>query len=173
MVEAAWSQLEDFDPVPFTDGEPEQTLVWQEDDVTCRARLDWLHNIGSRQGIVDDYKTTARGAEPASWIRSSLFGNGYDVRAAFYLRGLERVTGKTGWFRWIVQEKQPPYALSVISPGPDVLAVADAKVEYAIKRWRECLQADEWPAYPREVCFAELPPWEEARWLEREAREAA
>ena len=41
----------------FPNGQPEQTLIWQEDDVWCRARLDWL-----RPGAIDDYKTTPHGS---------------------------------------------------------------------------------------------------------------
>ena len=33
-------------PTPFTKaaGAAEQTLIWREDEVWCRARLDWLHH---------------------------------------------------------------------------------------------------------------------------------
>jgi hypothetical protein len=44
-------------------------------------------------------------------------------------------------------------------------------VQYALDKWRACLGSDEWPGYPQSVAWAELPPWEEARWLEREERE--
>jgi hypothetical protein len=33
------------------------------------------------------------------------------------------------------------------------------------------LETDTWPAYDTAVYRAELPPWKEAEWLEREARE--
>jgi hypothetical protein len=33
------------------------------------------------------------------------------------------------------------------------------------------LETDEWPSYQPTAYRAELPPWEESRWLEREARE--
>jgi hypothetical protein len=94
------------------------------------------------------------------------------VQAAFYLRGL-RALGHEAAFRYIVVETFPPYELSVISLGPDVLAVAAAKVDYAINLWRTCLETSNWPGYPTEVCWAELPAWEESRWLEKESREAA
>ncbi|HEX5370037.1 MAG TPA: PD-(D/E)XK nuclease-like domain-containing protein [Dehalococcoidia bacterium] len=170
MVQAAHIQLDavDVNPPIFKDGLAEQTLIWEEQGVTCRARLDWLRDD---YDAIDDYKTTSRTANPASFSRS-LFNIGYDIQAAFYLRGLEQLTGSVAQWRWVVQETDPPYALSVVSLNPAALDLANAKVDYAIKCWRECLTTNRWKGYPSEVCYAELPGWEEARWLEKEARES-
>jgi len=171
MVAAVREQMarHQADPPLFTDGKPEQTIVWEEDGVVCRARIDWLRDD---HAAVDDLKTTSRSANPDAYKRN-LFSVGGDVQCAFYLRGLKRLAGVDAQWRWVVVETSPPFAVSVISPGPDVLALGEAKVEYAIRRWRECLSSGEWPGYPLEVVRAELPPWEEARWLERELSEAA
>lgn len=171
MVEAAQTQLARIhvDPPLFADGKPEQTLVWKEGDVTCRALLDWLRDDYS---CVDDFKTTSASADPHRWTRT-LFTIGADIQVVFYLRGLKAITGAEALMRFVVQETYPPYALSVVSLGPDVLAVAESKVEYAVRCWRECMASGEWPGYSTEVCYAELPPWEESRWFEREAVEAA
>jgi hypothetical protein len=172
MVEAARIQLNGVEatPLPFTDGKPEQTLIWQEPTgVTCRARLDWLRDDHT---CIDDYKTTSRTANPEQWSRS-LFGMGCDVQAAFYLRGLKTLTGTAADWRWVVQETTPPYALSVITLTPAAMQLAEAKVEHAIAKWAECLEADQWPGYPLQLCHAELPSYEEARWLEREEKEYA
>ena len=175
MVEAADYQLSvhEADPRPFTDGAAEQTLVWDETGVLCRARLDWSRDD---RACIDDYKTTGRSANPESWSRT-LFGMGYDVQAAFYLRGLAAVAGPAvagmADFRFVVQETSAPYALSVISLSPAALQLADDKVAWAIDLWRRCMDQDDWPGYPTRVCYADAPPWEETRWLEKEAREAA
>jgi len=76
-------------------------------------------------------------------------------------------------YRLVVVETTPPYAMSVLSPAPGVLELANAKVDKAIEIWRKCLATGEWPAYPSHVATVDLPPWEETRWLEREAREEA
>lgn len=171
MVAATRAQLDliDADPALFTDGKPERTLVWEEDGVWCRARLDWLRDD---YAAVDDFKTTSRSANPEQWSRT-IFGAGYDVQAAMYTRAVQAVAGVDAVFRLCVQETFPPYALSVVSLAPDAMALAEAKVERAIATWRECLATGVWPAYPRRVCWAELPGWAESQWLEREAREAA
>lgn len=171
MVAALRTQRElvDADPPLFKDGKPEQTLTWADSGVHCRARVDWLHDDFR---AIDDYKTTGRSANPEQWARTTMFSIGADIQVAFYLRGLQLLTGATdvAW-RFVVQETSPPYALSVVSLGPDVLTLAQKKVDYAIAVWRRCLESGSWPAYPRRVAYAELPPWEEARWLEKELRE--
>jgi hypothetical protein len=169
MVDAVRDQLagHEADPPLFTDGKPEQSLAWEEDGVSLKARLDWLRDDFS---TTDDLKTTARSANPDAYSRA-LFSVGGDVQAAFYLRAVEKITGERPVFRWVVVETAPPYALSVITPGADVLALGEAKVEWAIKRWRICMESDVWQAYGNYVHEAELPGWEEARWLEREARD--
>lgn len=169
MVGAVKLQLPLFNVTPplLQNGKPEQTLVWEEAGVLCRARLDWLRDD---HAAVDDLKTTSRSANPEQWSRT-LFGIGADIQAAFYLRGIKALTGKTPEWRWIVCETAPPYAMSVISPGPAAVELGNAKVDRALELWRTCLATDEWPSYPTQVCYADVPGWEESRWLEREARE--
>lgn len=174
MVAAVRAQLavhRDGGARMFTDGHAERTLVWQEDDGTwCRARLDWLRTTTSGYAV-DDYKTTRTSANPEQWTRS-LYGFGADVQAAWYRRGVYKLTGVWPTFRFAVQETFAPYALSVISLGPDALLLAEKKILYALDLWRRCLAEDDWPAYPSQTCYATLPPWEEQRWIDREVREA-
>lgn len=171
MVAATYEWLAqlNLNPPPFQKGKPEQTLVWDEDGVTCRARVDWLHDDHS---ICDDFKSTSASSDPAKWSRTA-FTIGADVQSAFYRRGLRALTGKDIELRYIVQETYPPYVLSPVSLGPDVIALGDAKVEKAIQLWRSCLASDHWPGYVDRVAYIDLPAWEESRWLEKEAREAA
>jgi hypothetical protein len=176
MCNAVADQLKAFDadPVPLTAGKPEQTIVWQDTGtgVWCRARIDWLHNDLS---AIDDLKTTTRSAHPEAFAKN-LYSYGCDVQAAFYLRGLRTleianadvIRYEPPQWRWIAVETSPPYGLSVVEPGPAVLELADAKVDAALKLWAECLERDVWPGYPTKVATAELPAWEEARWLARE-----
>ena len=150
------------------DWKPEQTLIWQEDGLWCRARLDWLHD-GLR--VIDDYKTTEASANPDVFART-LFTMGYDVQCAFYLRGLRALRGIANLtFRFIVQESFAPYALSVIGLCPEAQEIGQRKVEYALRLWRDCVTRNVWPGYPTATCYADVPPWEAARWLEREMRE--
>lgn len=170
LVEAIRRQCDTFgvQPALFADGEPEQTLVWQENGVWCRARLDWLHNDFS---AVDDLKSTRASASPDAWSRTAL-SIGVDIQAAFYGRGCRAVLGCEPEFRFVVVETSPPYAMSVFSLAPDTLALAEKKIDYAVELWARCLRNDSWPSYPQRVAHVTTPPWVEAAWLERELREA-
>jgi hypothetical protein len=171
MALSARQQLGEHEakPIPFVGGKAEQTLVWREREIWCRARLDWLHDDHS---AIDDLKSTAASANPDAWSRT-MFGAGADIQAAFYLRGLKAINGggaRGTEFRFIVQENYKPFALSVISLSPAALDLAERKVKRAIMLWEHCLTAGRWPGYPLKTCYAELPPWEEAQWMERELR---
>jgi hypothetical protein len=171
MVDAIRKQLADHAARPplFTDGKPEQTLVWEDDHgVVCRARLDWLRDDYT---AIDDLKTTSASADPAKWTRT-MYGMGCDVQVAFYMRGVERLTGIKPVFRYVVAETYPPFALSVVDLAPSAIALAEDKVQTAIDLWAACLEADRWPAYCEQVASIELPTFEELRWLEREGVEA-
>lgn len=165
MVSAVKPQLAAYeaDPPLLCDGRPEQTLIWQEDGVTLRARADWLRDDFT---VIDDLKTTSTSGHPAEWARRRLWDIGADIQAAMYLRGLRVLQGGEPDFRLIVVELDPPYAVSVVSLAPDALALANDKVEWAIAKWRECLRNDDWPAYTRQIAYAETPTWEETRWME-------
>lgn len=156
----------------FTDGTPEQVVIWQEGETWCRSMLDWLPDDLSSPVVVYDYKTTATSANPDSWQRH-LFDMGYDMQAAFYRRGLRALTRRdlVVDFRFIVQENSPPYALSVIGLTPAGIDMADRKVDAALKSWRWCLANNRWPGYPKRTAYVDPPSWHETRWLEREARE--
>lgn len=170
MAATLRSQLDlvDADPGLYVDGKAEQTLVWEDDHgVLCRARCDWLHEDLT---AIDDLKTTSASANPEKWQRT-LFDIGADVQVAFYLRGLERLTGRSYGceaFRYVVIETAPPFALSVVSLSPHGLELGRRKVAYAIEAWARCLLNEEWPGYPRRPVFVDPPPWVEQRWLERE-----
>jgi hypothetical protein len=172
MVEAARDQLVSHhaQPALFTDGKPEQTLVWEDDHgVVCRSRLDWLRDDFL---AIDDLKTTSASSDPKKWERTA-YGMGADLQVAFYRRGVEKLTGVSPWFRYVVVETFPPYALSVVDLAPSALALAEDKVQTAIDLWAACLENDHWPAYDERVASIEVPTFEEMRWLERMGAEAA
>lgn len=156
-----------INPPLFAEGKPELTLLWEEAGVHCRARLDWLSNDHT---IIDDLKTS-HNANPDNWTRRTMWDIGADLQVAFYRRGVKALTGTAPDFRFVVIEAKPPFEFAVVSVEPEALAFAEAKVDKALALWKCCLDKDEWPGYPKDICYATLPPWLETQWLEREARE--
>lgn len=157
------------DPPLFTDGSPEVTLAWEDSGVLCRARLDWLT---ADRRTVDDFKTSSD-AEPFKFSRGSFYNHGYDLQAAWYRRGVRACFGTDPVFRLAVVEKQAPYQLIVFDAAPDVLALAEAKIEWALATWKTCLETGEWPGYPARTHSVTLPPWAEDQWWARFQGEAA
>ena len=164
MIAAVRPQLAEYGAVPslLTDGKPEQTLIWKEDGVTCRAMLDWLRDD---RAAIDDLKTTSGSARPHDWTRR-MYDFGADIQVAFYLRGLKALTGEDAEFRFVVVECAPPYAVSVVSLAPSALELAREKVTWAIATWRQCLETGRWPSYATEVAHVDAPPWEVERWID-------
>lgn len=165
MLAAIRPQLAEFDPVPFTEGVAEQTLVWERNGVLLRSRPDWIRDDLS---LIEDFKT-ATTADPEKWSKRAV-DYGYDLQAILYPMAVEFSRGGFADYRCIVVEKQPPYLVTEFKFAPDVLALARRKVEWAISMWSRCLASGVWPGYAAQTCWVNLEPWHEQRWLDKEAR---
>jgi hypothetical protein len=151
MVQAAHSYIQTTEVRGILDtGIPEQSLIWNEFGIWCRARPDL---ISDDQRIVLDYKTT-ESAQPDVFGRQ-IGRMGYDLQAEFYLWGMNAVIHKAPTFVFLVQEISPPYACSLISLSNAYRAIGASKLERAIKLWNECLSTNRWPAYPTQICYTE------------------
>jgi hypothetical protein len=169
MCQAIREQLPtlDVDPPMFSAGKPEVTLVWEEEGVTCRALVDWLHDDHT---VIDDLKTTSASANPEQWPKT-MYGFAGDIQVAFHSRGVKAVFGVEPEFRFLVAETEPPYEVSVVGLLPQAVELANDKVTWAIRKWRECMTTGSWPGYTKRVCYVDAPGWAESQWLEKEARE--
>lgn len=146
----------------FDAGKPEVTLTWEDDGVVCKARPDFLPDDRS---LILHVKTTGGSAEPESFIRNMLFGQGYDVAAVFYERAFSYVEDSTAMPEsvFLVIEQDAPHGCSLIGLDPMTRDNAERKVRNAINQWRACCKIGKWPCYPTDICYAETPPWEAAR----------
>ena len=172
MAAAVRQQLDEFPEgegrEAFT-GKAEQTLVWQEGAAVCRARFDDWPDPLPRKPVFYDLKTT-ESAAPEAFLRR-VFQLGHDTQGAFYLRGAKALTGLPGArFRFVVVEVDPPHALSIVELEPAALAHADAQIGWAIEYWASCLQAKDWPGYPRRVVHLEAPAYSAMRFEDRKMR---
>jgi hypothetical protein len=139
----------------FQNGKPEQTIVWQEGDAWCRARLDWLR---ADNKVILDYKTT-ESADPETCVRK-IASMGYDMQASFYKRGLVACGGpEDAVFVFLFQEITAPYACCLIGLSNTFIEIADQKVNDAIEIWQDCIKSGKWPSYSDSVHYAEPPNW--------------
>lgn len=179
MAAACHAQLEQHEEAAeaYTDGVPEQTLIWQENGIWCRSKLDWLPNsarVTPKPRYLEfyDYKSTGASANPETFNRT-LFDLGYDFQAAFYRRGIRAVLGISDpIFKFVVQENYHPYALSVIGLPQEYIDEADADVDSALRTWSWCLEHDKWPGYSGKTYYVDAPPWHRVKREDRQVRES-
>lgn len=167
ITKLAINSNEDLKGYGLDAGKTEQTLVWQEDGIWCRSRLDWLAND---RKLIYDYKSTGASAEPNAWIRT-LLGMTGEIQPAFYLRANAATGGpEDARFVFIVQENEPPYAVSFVGMPPAFIDLGARKMAHAISLWRACMTSGQWPGYVNRIHWAEPPAWSMAQWEEQEVR---
>lgn len=144
-------------PIDLEKGKTEVTMVWQEDDVFCRSRLDWL---ADDRTVILDYKSTAGLAQPDHWIRNQLVSMGNDLQGAFYKRSLAVLEEEFPDYLLLVQENFKPFACSVIGLSEAQLEIAERSRELAVLMWRHCMKHDQWPGYPNRIAYATPTTWQ-------------
>lgn len=163
MVAAARTQLDAFDPPDWLAdhaGMSEVSIFCELDGVAVRATPDWLSLDHTR---IADYKTVSTSAHPAAFSRA-LWDRGYAMQHALYRRVVKQAHGTKAEFAFIVQETHPPYALSIVSLDPEAEELADQQLTEALRKWRQCLERNEWPGYPTRIAYAEVPGYLRAAW---------
>lgn len=134
------------------DGQPEVALL-ADDPVTglpLKGKADWLPAGPDEDGVfrIVDYKTTGMNSrqlkDPYAFARAAR-DYGYHIQAAFYMMLYRLCTGYPGemGFRFIVQQKNPPYDWVVrdfMETQPEIQQIAAAKIRHALsalKWWRD------------------------------------
>lgn len=136
---------------PLLDGCRAELSGWWTDPETgarLRFRPDAIPvELPGRRPMVVDYKTTTS-ANPEKFEKSA--GDfGYHMQGAWYLEGLQAVTGITdAVFVLIAQSKKPPsYAVSVNHFALEDLVRGHMQNHRAIRRYAQCRQTGVWPGY--------------------------
>lgn len=141
----------------WANGKSEQTLLWAEHGIWLRSRPD---RVSGRWDVLFDYKTCSGSAAPASWGRGHLHQHGYDLQATLALRGTRHLNlASRSIFVFLVQEIEPPYAVSLVSLSPEWLEIADEQLRTAMSLWKRCLRTNHWPSYPARVAYLDMPAY--------------
>lgn len=142
-----------FDP---DHGAPEQSLFWWDEGIARRCRLDWLPRPTAGRMIVADYKTTVS-ADPAKFSRSAA-DFGYHQQHAWNLDAVRALgLAEDPAFVFVLQEKDPPYLVSVVELDVEAVRVGDLLNRRALEVFAECTATDTWPGYSMEVEQVQLP----------------
>lgn len=136
----------------WLDATPEQTLIWNEGATWFRSRPD---KLTKDRRVYFDYKTSAN-AHPAAFVKTAI-NNGYDLQAALGRRGVAKITGVPCVVVFVVQEIEPPFAVSLVSLSPQFMEIAANRLEMARTVWDRCHAKNEWPGYPDRVAYVDPP----------------
>ena len=142
-------------------GTHEAPFFWEDQDTNelCKIRLDCLTEIGDALVVVD-YKTAAD-ASLDGFTRHAL-KYGYDFQSGMYCEGIERVTGRTPRFVFVVQEKEPPFAVNVVEADHAFIQRGKDKMRELLGIYHECKTTGNWPGYMGAdpvISTLELPSW--------------
>ena len=137
----------------FREGVAEQSMFWRdvETQVLLRGRLDWLTTLSSGRPVIVDYKTTAQSADPNEF-RWEARKRRYHMQDVWYREGVAALAEQFGIsdepaFLFVVQEKDPPYLVSVCEMRDDVREDGAVLNKYARQTYLDCRTRDEWPGY--------------------------
>lgn len=139
--------------------ETELTLVWDEDGIQCKARIDALSKVQG-QIIPIDFKTAVSASEEE--FCRSLVKWQYPIQAAHYLEGLKRtgiIDKNNNNFTHIVLEKSAPYLVAPYIVDDGSLDIAQIRRHHAMRKYQLAMQTGEWPGYPSGIVTVAYPNW--------------
>lgn len=139
----------------FAQGEAEVAMYATdpESGVRLRGRADWI-----RADSIVDYKTSST-ANPDELVRL-FWSYGYHMQAAWYIDVCE-LAGVIvePEFVFVVQEKTPPYLVTVVRYDAEAITEGRRLNRQAIRLYAECVESGVWPGYTDSVVSLSLPRW--------------
>lgn len=135
-------------------GDAEVTMLWDEYDLNCKARVDYL-----RSNVIFDLKT-CQDASPSGFARQiGVFQ--YHLQAAHYASGFETIM-KTPLdrFVFIAVESEPPHATGVYIVNKEGLDAGKRFMEKASRAYKRAKETPNMRAiYSADMLEISLPPW--------------
>lgn len=142
-------------------GHAEQSLFWHdpESGILLRSRFDVLRDKVPGRLYIPDYKT-GDSANPDSFARSAA-NFGYPQQDAWYTDGAKSLGYEDPAFLFIIQEKEPPFLVSVVELDDEARRAGRARNRRAITVYRSCIDNARWPGYVADddLEVIRLPYW--------------
>ena len=114
------------------DGRSEESIFWfdEKSGEKFRARCDLLH-----PDVILDLKTTTD-ARPHMFVKQAQT-NAYEIQAAHYIDGVEKLTGEKKPFWFVAVEIDPPHGVWIHESGAELIALGRSKINQALQNYRE------------------------------------
>lgn len=141
-------------------GQPEVSAFWQDEEarIWWRCRYDFLPHEGDGRLLLVDYKSAAS-ANPDKFAKVAA-DNGYHIQDAVYTAGARALgLDEDPAFLFVVQEKTPPYLVSVVQLDEPSRRAGEARARKAMGIYQECVATGDWPGYTDDVKVVSLPGW--------------
>lgn len=133
-------------------GQVEQSYFWQKDGLQLKCRPDIVGVDGYLYDLKSTYSATAEA------FAGSVKKWGYHRQAAWYLAGVEAVTGvRPKGFIFVAIEKSAPYASQMFVLDELALTLGRVENETALAKIALCQLHDHWPGYGDELAVLSLP----------------
>lgn len=142
-------------------GKAEQSVYWTDPatGVACRCRPDWWPG-----DIIVDLKTTDDASKEG--FARSIEKYGYHRQNAFYVDGVEVVTGKAPKAFLFLAVEKDACVIDGQAKGVAVYRLTDESVQLGRLQYREALEAyaackmsGKWPGYGDKIQSIDLPAW--------------
>lgn len=121
-------------------GPREVSILWDEDGILCKARLDKV-NPG---WAIADLKST----DSIDNFTASIGRYGYHRQMAHYQRGWHKLTGDTLPTWLIAVESSAPFAVQAAPMSEEAMIEGGISRQRLMDKLRDCLECDEWPGMP-------------------------
>ena len=140
-------------------GEIERSLIWKdaETGIWLKARPDCLPTDAN---MVADLKTTS--SAHALAVRRSIADYGYHMQLALVGMGMEAVLGRRiadDDYILVFVEVSAPYAVNTKPISGDAITYGRRQIRRAIRRFADCLDKGQWPAFDDDGVTAHLPEY--------------
>ena len=176
MYDLAVNMAEAAMNVPFVkkllDGEHERPFFWTDGQTGegCKCRTDCVTTVGG-QLIIVDYKSTTDASADA--FQRDAFRYGYDFQSAMYTDGVlhnlsntDVLTalnaGEAPKFVFIVQEKDPPYAVNIFEADRFFVQHGYDIYRELLGTYHYCRTSGDWYGYlgrTQDINTLGLPAW--------------
>lgn len=146
-------QAHDFWPNIGRDAKKEISLFTEIEGVPVKARYDAILS-----DAVIDLKTS-RDILTSANIQKTIVKLGYHFSAAMYLAIGRKLGIKVDRFVWIFVENQEPYGCRYVEASQEMLEIGEQEFLKCLKKYKTCLENDDWEAYPKTIDVIDLPNW--------------
>lgn len=139
--------------------ETEITVTWEENGITCKARIDAISEVKGHK-ILIDLKTT-RSANPKDFSNACA-NYGYLIQSAHYLKGAKAnglIDPDNNDFLHVVIEKEPPYLCAVYCLDDASLELGEEHRAKAMDKYQKALESGLWTGYSEQVETVAAPHW--------------